>query len=54
MLTFWENMGVAVFQALIAELHVNPAKLAAINKILIPIRDSLNLLLPAATYPPAA
>jgi hypothetical protein len=54
MLTFWEHMGIAIFQALITELHVNPTKLAAIDKTLIPIRDSLNLLLPPATNPPAA
>ncbi len=52
MLTFWEQMGITIFQALLTDLHVNPAKLSTLTKVLTPIRDVLNSLIPPS--PPTA
>ena len=47
-MNFWEQMGLTIFATILSELHFNPAKLGLLTKILVPIRDTLNLL-----YPPS-
>lgn len=48
-MTFWEQLGLTIFSSILSELHFNPAKLTLLSKILIPIRDTLNML-----YPPGS
>jgi hypothetical protein len=46
---FWEQFALNIFQAMLSQLHFDPAKATLLSKILIPIRDTLNVL-----YPPNA
>jgi hypothetical protein len=45
-MNFWEQLGLTIFQSVLAELHFNPAKVTTLSKILIPIRDTLISLYP--------
>lgn len=46
MLSFWEQFAVAIFQGILTGLHLTPTNIPVLGKVLIPIRDTLNLLYP--------
>jgi len=49
MLNFWEQLAINIFQAILSQLHFDPAKHQTLKNVLTPIRDTLNIL-----YPPTA
>lgn len=48
MLSFWEQLGLSVFQAILAQLHFDPTRQGLLRNILVPIRDTLLILYPLA------
>ena len=48
-MNFWEQFAVTIFAGLLAGLHLNTSAKGLLANILIPIRDTLNVL-----YPPSA
>ena len=52
MFNFWEQLGLNVFQTILAQLHFDPARQSLLRNVLVPIRDTLLVLYPI--NPPAA
>lgn len=48
-MNFWEQLGLTIFASILTQLHFDPNKVNTMSKILIPMRDTLNML-----YPPNA
>jgi hypothetical protein len=45
-MNFWEQLGLTIFASILNQLHFDPAKVTTMSKVLIPMRDTLNLLYP--------